>query len=89
MHQKLFLLRSYLTYPDRVAESPINLYKKIEKKNPVTNIGHTVFPLSKDLMLRLRLYSSTKKVVLWCQKNYRETDGKNRLELIYHTGFWN
>ena len=28
MHQTLFLLRSYLTYPDRVAESPINLYKK-------------------------------------------------------------
>ena len=32
MHQTLFLLRPYLTYPDRVAESPINLYKKVEKK---------------------------------------------------------
>ena len=86
MHLTLFLLRSLiLTYPDRVAASPINLYKKVEKKF----LSQILDTLSKDLMLRLRVYSSTKKVVLWCQKNYRETDGKNRLDLIYHTGFGN
>ena len=37
---------SYLPWQG-AAESPINLYKKSREKIPVTNIGHTVFPIVK------------------------------------------